>query len=62
MVLTAIMVVILCVLRIAAYHVEGHDDAIITQALTAALTLFTGSFVVARAVSNSNGNGKSEKK
>lgn len=58
-VLSALMVVLLCLIRILAYFIEGHDDETLAQVLTAVLAMFTGSFAVARAASNGkhNGNG-----
>jgi uncharacterized membrane protein HdeD (DUF308 family) len=48
-VVTGCMVVVVGVLRVLAYIVEGHDDQILQQVLTGCMTLFVGSVVIWRA-------------
>lgn len=49
---SAVFVTALALIRILAYAVEGHDDPVLTYALTGVIGLFTGSFAVARALTN----------
>jgi hypothetical protein len=49
------------IFRLLSYWIEGHDDPLFGGFFTAAITLFTGSYAIARAASNVHGSGDGDK-